>query len=571
MYQLLIVDDQPDLVEDLATNINWSSVGISAVYQAHSASEALDTMKMTQIDIVITDIRMPGISGLDLIDAIKASWSHVKCILLSGYNDFEYAQRALQQQASDYLLKPVEDDELMQAVQKAISELEQHWLEVSSLQKAISSVKANLPILRSHLLTTLLHKQLPQEQLQKRLSMVELPLQWDAPCYMMLLRMEDYFYEQSEEDSSLLEFAICNIAEEIFDDGYRLWHVKDSYGYYAFLIFPAAAQDERMMRSATAETGSTSNGASGSRALNSEAAGKTAQQLGAEAEAIEQKAAHLQHYVKLYLKGTISLVLSQQLAFPQQITSVYEQLLHSFRQRIGSERDFLLTMHEERSVEADDADCLTQLYAPPQLNHLLEIGQWDNVDDKLTAIFAELEQKRGDSHEHILETYYGIVSALSYAIHKNKLRMADCLGTEYNDMMSGPRFHTIAQLRTWLDEVIHTYKQSLAERTQHSRGGIIQKVQDYVSLHLAEASLQTIADHVFLNASYLSKVYKLETGEGISEYISRLRMETAAHLLRTTGEKIYEISTKVGYNKTSYFIKVFKERYGVTPQEFRDQ
>src|SRR5690606_30040058 len=116
-----------------------------------------------------------------------------------------------------------------------------------------------------------------------------------------------------------------------------------------------------------------------------------------------------------------------------------------------------------------------------------------------------------------------------------------------------------------------TYKKSLNDRSQDSRSGIIQKVQDYAAQHLAGASLQSIADHVYLNASYLSKVYKLETGEGISEYLSRLRMEAAAHMLRNTSEKIYEISTRVGYNKTSYFIKVFKERYGVTPQEYRDQ
>jgi len=567
MYQLLIVDDQPDLVEDLATNIDWSSIGIRTVHQAHSAHEALDAMRMTQIDIVITDIRMPGISGLDLIDAIRTSWDHVKCILLSGYNDFEYAKRALQQQASDYLLKPVEDEELMEAVQRAIRELEQHWLEVSSMQNAISSVKANLPILRSHLLTTLLQKQLPQKQLEKRLSMVELPLHPNMPCYMMLLRMEDYFYEQSEEDSSLLEYAICNIAEEIFAEDYQLWHVKDSYGYYAFLIFPAANELETQLHAASGTEQSPRAANNDNQAMNTSEVVNYA----LNAEAIEQKAAHLQHYVKLYLKGTVSLVLSKQLTFPQQLASEYERLLHSFRQRIGSERDFLLTMHAEPAVETDSADCLTQLYTPPLLNHLLEIGQWDSVDEKLNAIFTELEQKRGDSYEHIVETYYAIASALSYAVHKNKLRMADCLGVEFNQMLSGPNFHTIMQLRSWLDAAIQVYKEAITARTQDSRTGIIQKVQDYATQHLADASLQSIADHVFLNASYLSKVYKLETGEGISEYVSRLRLEAAAHMLRSTSEKIYEISGKVGYSKTSYFIKVFKERYGVTPQEFRDQ
>lgn len=93
MYQLLIVDDQPDLVEDLASNLPWDTVGIETVYQANSGQEALEIMNTTPIDIVITDIHMPGLSGLDLMEQIRASWSNVKCILLSGYNDFEYAKK----------------------------------------------------------------------------------------------------------------------------------------------------------------------------------------------------------------------------------------------------------------------------------------------------------------------------------------------------------------------------------------------------------------------------------------------------------------------------------------------
>lgn len=542
MYQLLIVDDQPDLVEDLATNIDWSSINISSVYQAHSGSEALDIMKMTQIDIVITDIRMPGLSGLDLIEAIRESWSHVKCILLSGYSDFEYAQRALQSQASDYLLKPVDDAELLNAVQTAIANLESRWLEVSSQQSTLASIRDNLPILRSHLLNSLLQSdELSREKLEKRLSMVELPIEFDMPYYMVLLRMEDYFYQQSENDTSLLEYAVCNIAEEIFSEDHRLWYVKDINSYYSFLILPKevlpGSRIEQIMNPTV----------------------------------IEQKVAHLQHYVKLYLKGTVSLVLSQKGIFPNRLNITYDSLLRSFRQRIDGERDFLLTHNEQQQNEEGDADSLNHLYTPPLLNHLLEAGQWDALEQKLTMIYEELEHKRGDSHEYILETYYSIVSSLSYAIHKNKLRIAECLGTEFNQMLNGPHFHTIAQLRSWTDEVIKSYKLCLTIRKQDSRTGIIQKVQEFASMHLIDATLQSIADHVYLNASYLSKVYKLETGEGISEYLSRLKMETAAHLLRSSSDKIYEISAKVGYSKTSYFIKVFKDRYGVTPQEFRDR
>lgn len=541
MYQLLIVDDQPDLVEDIATMLPWNSIGVSSVYQAHSGSEALDLMKATPIDILITDIRMPGLSGLDLIETVRETWTHIKCILLSGYNDFEYAQRALKNQASDYLLKPVEDEELLGAVKRAIGELENRWREVSSHQSALATLRDNLPILRSHLLSSLLRNdRIQKEQLALQLSMVELTIDWDSPYCVMLLRMEDYFYEQTESDSSLLEYAVCNIAEEIFED-HQLWYVKDEYGYYVFLILPRPNLSEARLAQAMVP------------------------------HAIEQKAAHLQHYVKLYLKGTVSLVLSRQGAFPEKLSVTYEGLLGSFRQRIGGERDFLLTLCDQQQHGEGEANSLTLLYHPPLLNHLFEAGQWDGVEKKLADIFEELEVKRGDSHEHILETYYAIVSALSYAIHKNKLWMSECLGQEYNQLLNGPRFHTIAQLRSWIDEVVASYKACMTDRTQDSRTGLIQKVQEYAAGHLADASLQSIADHVYLNPSYLSKVYKLETGEGISEYLSRLKMESAAHMLRSSSEKIYEIAAKVGYQKTSYFIKVFKDRYGITPQEFRDR
>lgn len=537
MYQLLIVDDQPDLVEDLACNLPWQTVGIDSVYQAHSGAGALEIMNATPIDIVITDIHMPGLSGLDLIEQIRAAWSNVKCILLSGYNDFEYAKKALQHQANDYLLKPAEDEELLQAVKKAVLQLEEHWKAISSHQSALTSLKDNLPILRNHLLLSLLQGQAyGEETLAEKLDMLDLSFKLHSPYCLMLLRMEDYFYEQTDRDSSLLEYAVCNIAEEIFSDEYKLWYTKDEHGYFVFAIM--SKTDNRPDQASLLHL-------------------------------IEQKAAQLQHYVQLYLKGTISLVLTKQDSFPNEMRETYDFSLINFRQRIGSERGFLLTLTEE--PQHGEANSLSHLYNPPLLIHLLEAGQWETIDEKLKLVFEELEQKWGESHEHILETYFMVVSSLSFSIHKNKLWMADIMGAEFNQLLSGPHFHTIKQLQTWTASVLEAYRSHMSSRVQHSRSSTVQKVQEYVSSHLEEASLQTIASHVFLNPSYLSKIYKLETGEGISEYISRLKMETAAHMLRSTSEKIYEIAAKVGYLKTSYFIKVFKDRYGITPQEFRDR
>lgn len=125
MYRLLIVDDQPDLVDDLAETLPWRELGIEAVYRAYSAHEALDIVRTNPVDVVVTDIRMPGMSGLDLMREIRRSWKNIRCILLSGYSDFEYARSGIRHQADDYLLKPVEDDQLLEAVRRALRQLDE--------------------------------------------------------------------------------------------------------------------------------------------------------------------------------------------------------------------------------------------------------------------------------------------------------------------------------------------------------------------------------------------------------------------------------------------------------------
>ncbi|MCI3920102.1 response regulator [Paenibacillus sp. TRM 82003] len=535
MHQLLIVDDQPDLVDDLAEMLPWDTVGIERVFKAYSAQEALEIVAENPIDVVITDIRMPGMSGLELIERIRKGWAKIRCILLSGYDDFEYAKQALQQRANDYLLKPAEDEELLQSVARAVKDIEEQWTEVTSFRNAMQSVKKNFPILRNHLLGDLLEgRPIAENDLGDQLDFLELPFVSGDPYCVLLLRLEDTFQSYSGRDISLMEYAVANMAEEIFSDAFRLWQTRDAHGYLVFLLQPSAGA------------------------------------VAAPKEEAERKASLLQHYIKLYLKGTASALLSHWGTFPEEIDRLYDGSLLNFRQRIGSEREFLLSMTEELGRQ-QPANSLSKLYDPPTLVHLLEAGQWDALQAKLDNVFDELEANWSHSHEHILETYFTIVSAFCYSVHKSKRWLEEIMGEDFQRMVAGPQFHTIQQLRDWVERILGKLKADMETETLDSRSNVVRQVQEYVHGHLGEASLQAIASHVHLNPSYLSKIYKMETGEGISDFLFRLKMEQAAHKLTATHEKIYEIAAGLGYVKTSYFIKVFKERYGMTPQEYRDK
>lgn len=544
MHQLLIIDDQTALADDLADMLPWSDIGIDVVHKAYSGREALELLYEHSIDVVITDIRMPGMSGLELIAEIKRNSKHIKCILLTGYADFEYTQQALQLKSNDYLLKPVEDDELMEAVRKALDELEQEWQEIASTQKAIYALREQLPKLREYLLLDLITgKQAPNStSLPKKLNMYEVRIPSGASCRMMLLRIDDTEGVYDTAGETLIEYALTNMATELFGDRMWLWHCKDMHGFIVCVL------------SAKSRPNGAATIVDETEELNLW---------------IESQAFQLQHAAKSYLKVGISVLLSKNGQFPKEIGSMYQSSLASFRHFIGQDTELFVSLVKD--PDRGELQQLGELYRSPTLSALLEIGAWEAADEKLGAIFHELEEEWRDSQEHILETYFAIASSIASLIHRTKKWLADTIGDDFYAVAGGQPMQTVGELRSWSERVIASYRRSVSSVEKDSRSSIIRKVQEFITLNPSTASLHTISSSVYLNPSYLSKIYKLETGEGISDFILRVRMEKATTLLSQSPEKIYEISVLLGYQKPSYFIQLFKKHYGMTPQEYRNK
>jgi two-component system response regulator YesN len=533
MHQLLIIDDQTALADDLADMLPWNEIGIDIVHKAYSGREALELLYEHSIDVVVTDICMPGMSGLELIAEIKRNWKHIKCILLTGFADFEYTKQALKLRSSDYLLKPVEDAELMDAVRKALEELEREWQEIISIQKINYTLREQLPRLREYLLRDLITGKQDTSigPLSRKLEMYEIPMVQDATCSIMLLRIDTIEGKQGGE--TLIEYALTNIATELFGTRMSLWHCTDMHGFIVCLLSVDSPPEKELDAW------------------------------------IETQAFQLQRAAKSYLKVGVSVLTSKRGQFPQDIRSMYQSSLASFRHFIGRDNELFISLAKEPN--RGEIQQLSELYLTPTLGVLLEMGQWEAANEKLGAILEELEEEWRDSQEHILETYFAIAASISSLIHRTKKWLADTIGDDFYTVTGGQPIQTVDELRSWSERVIASYRRSVSSVEKDSRNSIIRKVQEYILQNPGTASLQTISSNVYLNPSYLSKIYKLETGEGISEYTLRVRMEKAIILLEQSPEKIYEISTSLGYQKPSYFIHLFKKHYGVTPQEYRNK
>ncbi len=533
MHQVLIVDDEMPVVEGLVEVVDWGALGIDAVFTAADGYEALELLDKHAIDIVITDIRMPGLSGLELIRRIKATRSNTACIVLSGYAEFDYAKQAVASQAVDYIVKPVDFRELEEAVRKAVSAVDSRWMEISSYTKASRTLKENLVLLREKLAFDLIRGiKYTDDELKNKLEELELPYDLGGNYSLLLVRLEEEFSTENIQDRSLYEYAVINIVSEILGAQFKLWHCKDEHDYLVFLLCADSPLHQTQL--------------------------------------INQLGPEIQHCVRTYLKGRVSLILSAEDAFPQRISETYQSLVSTLLQTVGHDRDCFIP---PGPIKAADTGALRSLYEPPSLLHMLEAGRWDDARAKLAGIFDELQADWSHSQEHLLEAYFMIAQSFLHLLHKSDKTLSDVApGHTLTGALHLKPFASALELNRWAFGTLALIQEDSDLKLQNGRTQLVKKIREYIDDHLSEGiSLQDLAEHIYLHPSYAAKIYRQETGESVTDYLFRIRMERAVYLLNHSNEKVQDIAAELGYLNTAYFIKVFKEHFRLTPHEFRNK
>ncbi len=540
MCQLLFVDDEPVLLKSMVAN-DWAGIGIDGVFGAASGLEALELLASVPIDIVVTDIRMPGMDGLRLCKHIQEHYPKIKCILLSGYGEFEYARQAIVYGISNYLLKPVKDEELMDEVARTKAQLEQERERLVHGELAHRSLRVHMPMLRANLLGDLLAGlRLPNAVLAERTKEYGLSFEPGSTCEMLLIRPDES--ESAIRDALLYEFAVHNIVNELLEPRFEVWQTKDAYGYLCY-----ALKEKR---------GEPAGGGEGDRPEDAAPTNDVLKEVAREAAA----------KVAVFLRGSISAMIGPWGSFPSGLVDQYRQSLNAFRKVPRSERGIVAGWNEPRLQSRS----LESLYAPPSFQQLLEAERWPDARRKLSAMFEEMQAKKQDTEEHLTEVVYALMNAFLYKAHSLGKTLMELTGFEADIATEPGLLGRLDQVAEWTEMTLRRMESSSAREGRDHKNQIIPKIHRYIESQIAgDVSLQAIADHVGLHPAYLSSLYKQETEENISDYIMRFRMEKAGSLLRTTDIKIYELSGRLGFQNPPYFSKLFKYYYGVTPQEYR--
>ncbi|WP_337102056.1 response regulator transcription factor [Paenibacillus sp. YIM B09110] len=534
MLEVLIVDDIPSQVDSFAATIPKEELGIGRIHKAYSGREALALYREQNIHIVITDIRMPEMSGIELIHEIREMGRKVKIVVISGYADFEYAKSVVPYNTSGYLMKPVNPDQMRETLSKLAEEIAGEQKLQQEQHRDAYAFRENLPALKGELLNRLLYGYgIPIAELERKLFLLNIPFTLQQRVGLFVVRLEGKLQDYESMDKELIEYAVTNMAEELFRDAFHLWFCRDCNEYLVMIVSAKESVDA------------------------------SEQDLQNE---MDVRAAALKKKVGSLLSGSISIVLVEDWAyFPEGIPGLYRSVIDGMR-AIEENRQSVF-MRIAGNSDRVQIGTLTSLYRPPLLIHLLDTGNWVHAEEKLIEIFAELRSKNYPP-EHANEAYFAIANAYQYMAHKKGKLLSEIGASSFGLMPAAP---SLNQLEKWAFFMLRSLREQSEEGTE-KQVSMVDKVHKFIEENMnGNLSLQTIAAHIGLHPAYLSRAYRAETGNNLSDHIQRYRMELASYMLRSSDKKIYEIAQTIGYQAVPHFIKLFKAYSNMTPQEFRDR
>ena len=540
MYRLMVVDDESFITDSLANMLETAMEETLDVYKAYSAFEALEYLERTSFDIMVLDIQMPGMSGIELLKRINAQWPSCRVVFLSGHDEFEYAYQAMQYHAVRYVLKNEGDEVLLHAIRQCIADIEREELSDTLLKRAEEQLRMCMPILRREFLHGLLTKEMiPLGDRLWQLKKHGASLDGAAPVLLLAARRDDRRLDDLSTQVDIVVQAKLNHAMRCelccADSGFLLWLIQPGEG----ISMERAAITIRGTAEAIQRTLLQTLGAPISFVFDAHPC---------DWEGLRERSETLRYAVECLLERRSSMAFVDVEFFESNGLSRKEGMLDKlmFTQFKETLNDISWAMANGDTAQFEWMASAFQKSLEPHMDgddlYVLEI--LNQMDSLLMAFIIDHDLKTQIKEEPLFHALLGGQAALS----DKRMRMEQFA-------FLGKRLMEI-----WFKE-------------QMDKGdAFVHNLHRYIHKHLEDdLSLVALSEKVYLNPSYLSRRYKELTGKNITDTITEARMNRAAQLLEDERHKIRSIAEMIGFASAAHFSRVFKKHTGMTPQEYRDK
>ncbi len=543
MYRLLIVDDEPMIVNGMFYYFQSMQHLELDVFRAYDAFQALKLIDKYRMDIVLSDIQMPGMTGLEMQREILSRWPRCKIVFLTGYNEFAYIQSAFRSGAVDYVLKTEGREKILEIVERAIKDIENELMNDNHMNQAKRKMQMAAPVLWREYLLERLSEPRSSKSRFGQFQELGLPLDPDAPVYIVIGKIDRREETYDFADQSLLLFAVQNIAEEY------LGHACDSVSF--------TVESNKIVWFIQRKYGCSDT---------PESAANRVQGLLESAQASS----------KQLLKLTISLVMSEDFCDWDQIGGKFGKLNSILSYGLGSGTEMLLTEQSYAKqtpridYSAETWHFRSRLKQIDKLESDLDGGNEERFFDSFSEMTDALRAGATDNASIGLEIFTTI--GLFFLSFLNRRGLIEKVSStiEVDKLVKFDKHRTWDEIVSYFKSVADCIFKCVRNEQNNATTSMILSIQRYVDEHIQEVTLSTLSEYVCLNPSYLSRFYKQTTGFSLSDYIKEVKIAKAKKLLQDPHIKVQEISTALGFESHPYFTQLFKRETGYTPQHYRD-
>ena len=533
MYNLLIVDDELEILEWLKELFEYDCPLELEVHTAGSGRKAIELLNRVKCDVVLTDIKMPGMDGMELYRHIKENWPRARVVFLTGYRDHETLYEAAQNKEVRYLLKTEGDRKILDTVEDAFREIQREKEEFALKEQRGALFKKARYWLQKEFLERLVSGTEMAEPTQQQLDELEIPIRREFPLLLFLGRMDSVQgavpYDRQEAVIEMLKEAMPGIL--------KLTVCVLEYNYLLVLIQPKMLDQyvdwKRIFRIS----------------------------LGA----LED----IQEICFRSLEIKLTFTIYRDAVSLEGLTEKYHLLKNGMITILQEEQPGILTMGEDNLPDRK-ISCKGGLMKLPQLENCLEQGNREGCIRLLHEITLPLLADISRHDIGALELYYNISMVYLKIISINGLGDKIPFRMGLYKLTSADSFTSWQEAVNYLKELTEVMFEMMGEDNSYHKDQAILKVEEYIRNNLGgDLTLTVLADVGGFNAAYLSRIFKQKYHCNLSDFIVRERMNLARKLLAQTNEKVNRIGEEVGYPTPHSFTRVFKNSEGMSPVEYR--
>lgn len=535
MIKLFLVEDEIIMRNGIKNNIDWETEGIAFVGEASDGELAYPQIQKMELDILITDIKMPFMDGLELTELVRKDFPDMKIIILSGYDDFSYAQKAISLNVTEYLLKPITPQKLLESIRKEVKAIEKNREEQEFNDLTDEVKKERRALERQIFFRRLIRNEFPMTEALAKGK--ELGMELSASWYQIILCYIDTTGGSTQMYSEDQNTVLQEIGKSMEETG----------GWYDF---DRGTEGMAILAMEDSEKG-----------LKQKVQRNLEQMI-----EVVNKCDHAEYFIGL----------GSRVNRLRQLGESYDAANRAFAHRYLKAESAVLDSNcllecpreGDMDIHAVDISRLNRKI----ISNFLYMGAVDEVPHFINEYLENMGRKNVQSVIFLqyitMDIYFCIVAFLEkigYGIED--------VAKEYGDINEVVRkFMTLERVKEYFEKILTGAIELRDGISQKKFSQILKKAKIYMEENYhQELSLNAVAAHVNVSPNYFSTIFSQEMGQTFSEYLTEIRMGKAKELLMTTNKKTSEIAYDVGYKDPHYFSFMFKKTQGCTAREYRSR